>query len=87
MERCAPRPIHIAAKGGHSGIVGALIECRSTLNSTAKAKKMLRMVNEAGDTALHEATRNGSLEIVKMLIEKIQSFLTYPINLRIVHFT
>ncbi|KAM7486914.1 hypothetical protein LguiA_002923 [Lonicera macranthoides] len=66
-------PLHIAAKGGHSGIVGALIqECKRVPNGTPNG--MLRMINKDGDTALHEATRNGNVEIVKMLIEEDPEF-------------
>ncbi|KAM7485283.1 hypothetical protein LguiA_001292 [Lonicera macranthoides] len=78
-------PLHIAARERHHGVVYALIQCASTLDRDLEsgvepsAKEMLRMTNDDGDTALHEAVRNGDIDMVKILTVEDSDF-PYPCN-------
>ncbi|KAM7485284.1 hypothetical protein LguiA_001293 [Lonicera macranthoides] len=77
-------PLHIAARERHHGVVSALIKCARKLDcdlesGVAPAKEMLRMTNDDGDTALHEAVRNGDVDMIKILTGEDPDFL-YPCN-------
>ncbi|KAM7488356.1 hypothetical protein LguiB_025840 [Lonicera macranthoides] len=80
--------LHLAAlfaRERHHGVVYALIQCASTLDRDLEsgvapsAKEMLRMTNDDGDTALHEAVRNGDIDMVKILTGEDPDF-PYPCN-------
>ncbi|KAJ0042649.1 hypothetical protein Pint_18936 [Pistacia integerrima] len=70
-------PLHVAAKCGHSTIVQLLIQRAKTeeeeidLESGLKPEwEILKMTNNENNTALHEAVRQGSDDVVKILTEK-----------------
>ena len=67
-------PLHVAARVGKSSMVKLLIdhEKRQDVESGGR-KRLLSMVNQDGDTALHVALRydnDGQFEIVKELIKE-----------------
>ena len=71
-------PLHIAARSEHPEIAALLLERYegSSLPAAvleAGGANPLHAVNNARDTALHEAVRNGRFRIAKMLIEKDRS--------------
>jgi hypothetical protein len=77
-------PLHLAARYGHSNVVGVLIERAEALptdpeSGVSEAKKMLRMTNDEQDTALHEAARNMRSHVVEILTEEDPEF-SYSAN-------
>lgn len=64
-------PLHIAARVGCLEIVQSLINCAKSESREVEAnQKVTRMVNLAKDTVLHDATRNGHVDVVKLLMEE-----------------
>ncbi|KAK0603714.1 hypothetical protein LWI29_007833 [Acer saccharum] len=83
--------LHMAARHGHADVAKYLLqECKNTpyqnhhhdqelgINSTS-TRLMLQMVNEAKDTALHEAVRYNHLDVVQLLTKEDPS-LPYDVN-------
>lgn len=76
-------PLHIAAVEGHYNIAHALIEQARAVtveleSGISTSKHMVRMRNEDGDTALHEAVRYEHLHVVKLLLEEDSEFFYLP---------
>ncbi|KAK4854984.1 hypothetical protein QYF36_002956 [Acer negundo] len=83
--------LHMAARHGQADVAKYLLqECKNTpyqnhhhdqelgINSTS-TKLMLQMINEAKDTALHEAVRYNHLDVVQLLTKEDPS-LPYDVN-------
>ncbi|KAK0605147.1 hypothetical protein LWI29_023266 [Acer saccharum] len=82
--------LHMAAKHGHSDVVEFLLQeiweknyqnhhdQELGINRTA-TWQMLQMINEAKDTALHEAVRYNHLDVVQLLTKEDPS-LPYDVN-------
>ncbi|KAM7462902.1 hypothetical protein LguiA_031023 [Lonicera macranthoides] len=74
--------LHLAARGGHSSVLRALIDCAKELPPSEERRgnqtilkvakeEMLRFFNDKDHyTALHEAVRYHHVDIVKMLIKE-----------------
>ncbi|CAR30150.1 Yar1p [Lachancea thermotolerans CBS 6340] len=61
-------PLHMAAANGHKEVMQYLA---SLVTDGAELKKWVNSQNETGNTALHWASLNGSLECVKFLCEEL----------------
>ena len=59
-------PLHMATLGGHSVIVERLLE----KNELLKKRPIVNLTDDKKSTALHNAARVGSLECVKLLLDK-----------------
>ncbi|XP_027153680.1 protein ACCELERATED CELL DEATH 6-like [Coffea eugenioides] len=78
--------LHLAARKGHLGIVRALIasarhqypHSRFRFPGFDGCKRMLRMANVDGNTALHEAVRNNFYEVAKLLVQEDPEFHYRP---------
>ncbi|KAI8002717.1 Protein ACCELERATED CELL DEATH 6 [Camellia lanceoleosa] len=78
-------PLHIAARGAHSDIVKALIECAKRLDQEVESgggatKEMLRAANKDNDTALHMAVRHWRNSSVVEWLTKEDPEFTHPPN-------
>ncbi|KAM2002600.1 hypothetical protein ACFX15_026280 [Malus domestica] len=85
--------LHIVARYGHAGIVGALIHATKTYNSgdleqgcaissedaPSQEQKLIRKTNNKKDTALHEAVRFNYFAVVKILTKADTEF-SYSTN-------
>nr|XP_048322427.1 ankyrin repeat-containing protein At5g02620-like [Ziziphus jujuba var. spinosa] len=76
-------PLHIASRFGHVSIAEILIQHAKALRSPEDLdagggveayRQMIRMTNQDGDTALHEAVRFKHLSVVKVLVGKDSDF-------------
>ncbi|KAI9195687.1 hypothetical protein LWI28_017190 [Acer negundo] len=77
-------PLHVAAKFGRRDIVRALIknakkQPEDLENGIGVTRQMLRMTNNKGNTALHEAIRHKSVRMVKILVKEDPDF-SHPAN-------
>ncbi|XP_027098018.1 protein ACCELERATED CELL DEATH 6-like [Coffea arabica] len=77
--------LHLAARKGHSGVVRALIDyskqnkgCWFCACFVDRCKRMLRMANVDGNTALHEAVKNNFCEVAKLLVQEDPGFRYRP---------
>ncbi|MCD7459338.1 hypothetical protein HAX54_040665 [Datura stramonium] len=68
--------LHIAANEGHTEVVHALLACVEDHNIK---KKLMRMTDASGDTALHKAVRSQHLDVVKLLVKEDPEF-EFPAN-------
>nr|XP_027096246.1 ankyrin repeat-containing protein At5g02620-like [Coffea arabica] len=82
---CGETALHLAARKGHSGIVRALIDyskqnkgCWFCACFVDRCKRMLRMANVEGNTALHEAVKNNFYEVAKFLVQEDPEFRYRP---------
>lgn len=73
----AAKPKHGPPEDPESG-VGRLEDTKSEVE---EVRKMLRMKNTPGDTAIHEAVRNNHLDVVQTLIKLEDPDFSYPENL------
>ncbi|XP_037413686.1 ankyrin repeat-containing protein At5g02620-like [Triticum dicoccoides] len=66
-------PLHCAARAGHTGMVKHLIGLAQGdgQDDGEMAKTMVRMQNNRGETALHEAIRSGYEKDVKTMVEDL----------------
>ncbi|PON63893.1 Transmembrane protein [Parasponia andersonii] len=62
-------PLHVAARLGHLEFVTLLVNYAET-NSLEEGINPVRKANVEKNTALHEAVKNGHIDIVRFLIEK-----------------
>ncbi|XP_027099397.2 protein ACCELERATED CELL DEATH 6 [Coffea arabica] len=77
--------LHLAARKGHSGVVRALIDyskqnkgCWFCACFVDRCKRMVRMANVDGNTALHEAVKNNFYEVAKLLVQEDPEFRYRP---------
>ncbi|XP_059626953.1 protein ACCELERATED CELL DEATH 6-like [Cornus florida] len=78
--------LHISAREGHTTTVQELIDSTKTGDDqdleggtrVTKTKKMLRMSNVEGETALYEAVRNNHLDVVNILMTEDPEYLHPP---------
>lgn len=68
-------PLHIAARLGSLDMVELLINCVAV--EVEANERLMRMVNNAKNTALHEAVRKGHYEVVKVLILNDQELVKF----------
>lgn len=73
----AAKPKHGSPEDLESG-AGRLEDTESEVE---EVRKMLRMKNTPGDTAIHEAVRNNHLDVVQTLIKLEDPDFSYPANL------
>ncbi|KAM3236430.1 hypothetical protein P3L10_016467 [Capsicum annuum] len=67
--------LHIAANEGHTEVVLVLLACIEDHNNN---KKLTRMTDASGDTALHKAVRSQHLDVVKLLAKEYFEFEFLP---------
>ncbi|PHU18471.1 hypothetical protein BC332_14166 [Capsicum chinense] len=67
--------LHIAANEGHTEVVLVLLACIEDHNNN---KKLMRMTDASGDTALHKAMRSQHLDVVKLLAKEYFEFEFLP---------
>ncbi|XP_027152356.1 ankyrin repeat-containing protein At5g02620-like [Coffea eugenioides] len=77
--------LHLAARKGHYGIVRELIDyskrnkgCWFCACFVDRCKRMLRMANVDGNTALHEGVKNNFYEVAKLLVQEDPGFRYRP---------
>ncbi|KAK2970729.1 hypothetical protein RJ640_014219, partial [Escallonia rubra] len=74
----------VVSNQGHSRFVQPFVDCAKDLEEELEkgfgsAKEMLRMTNEDGNTALHEAVQHCHLDVVKLFVREDPEFL-HPAN-------
>ena len=60
-------PLHIAARGGHIGIAGLLLQYRDQSNADFN---IIEMIDREQNTPLHFAARHNQCEMIRYLVEK-----------------
>lgn len=70
-------PLHIAARLGKLEAATCLVEHAKGLEVEAEYRKLLRLVNNKGNTALHEAVLNGYHDIAELLIKEDQTLTSF----------
>ncbi|KAF6987282.1 hypothetical protein CFC21_004940 [Triticum aestivum] len=75
VNRKGDTPLHCAARAGKSRMLSCLIELAQSCN---RLHELVRKENVLKETALHDAVRIGSNDIVELLLEADPELTNYP---------